>query len=94
GAVFSYDPIGCIERLEYAASGAAEAMLLPFLDCQVGHVTLSEGSERPKLTIDRACALMRDAFRACAEREMSTGDSIHLVIVEAGKPPRHERRKL
>ncbi|GMR44085.1 hypothetical protein PMAYCL1PPCAC_14280, partial [Pristionchus mayeri] len=94
GAVFSYDPIGCIEQLPYSASGAAKPLITPFLDCQVGHVTLSEGSERPKLTIERACALMRDAFRACAEREITTGDSIHLVIAEAGKPPRQERRKL
>ncbi|KAF8383223.1 pbs-6 [Pristionchus pacificus] len=94
GAVFSYDPIGCIERLPYSASGAAEPMLVPFLDCQVGHVTLSEGTERPKLTLERATALVRDAFRGCAEREITTGDSIHLVIAEAGKPIRHERRKL
>ncbi|VDM65583.1 unnamed protein product [Strongylus vulgaris] len=61
GAVFSYDPIGCIERIVYAATGAAEPMMIPFLDCQ-------------------------DAFRTAAEREISTGDKIHLVIAEAGKP--------
>lgn len=35
GAVFSYDPIGCIERLQYTASGAGEPMIIPFFDCQV-----------------------------------------------------------
>ncbi|PIO58211.1 hypothetical protein TELCIR_20359, partial [Teladorsagia circumcincta] len=34
GAVFSYDPIGCVERIAYSASGAAEPMMIPFLDCQ------------------------------------------------------------
>ena len=94
GAVFSYDPIGCIERLGYSASGAAEPMLIPFLDCQIGHVTLADGIERPPLTLERALSLARDAFRAAAEREISTGDSIHLVIAEHGKPIREERCKL
>ncbi|ETN68262.1 peptidase, T1 family [Necator americanus] len=102
GAVFSYDPIGCIERIAYAATGAAEPMMIPFLDCQVGHVTLAEEAERPPLNLQRAVSLMKtfvdfllkvnkavteqDAFRTAAEREISTGDKIHLVIAEAGKP--------
>uniref|UniRef100_A0A8R1EGV8 Proteasome subunit beta n=1 Tax=Caenorhabditis japonica TaxID=281687 RepID=A0A8R1EGV8_CAEJA len=85
GAVFSYDPIGCIERLGYSASGAAEPMIIPFLDCQIGHVTLDEGYEKPALTMERAISLMKDSFRGAAEREISTGDKIHLVIAEAGK---------
>ncbi|CAJ0576706.1 unnamed protein product, partial [Mesorhabditis spiculigera] len=86
GAVFSYDPIGCIERLSYTASGAAEPMLIPFLDCQIGHVTLADGIERPALTIERATSLIKDAFRGAAEREISTGDKIHLIIARAGQP--------
>ncbi|VDO21656.1 hypothetical protein V3C99_010954 [Haemonchus contortus] len=86
GAVFSYDPIGCIERIAYSASGAAESMIIPFLDCQIGHVTLSEEAERPPLTLQRAVSLMKDGFRSAAEREISTGDKIHLIIAEAGKP--------
>ncbi|EPB69954.1 peptidase, T1 family [Ancylostoma ceylanicum] len=86
GAVFSYDPIGCVERIAYAATGAAEPMMIPFFDCQVGHVTLADEAERPPLTLQRAISLMKDAFRTAAEREISTGDKIHLVIAEAGKP--------
>uniref|UniRef100_A0A915BGN6 Proteasome subunit beta n=2 Tax=Parascaris univalens TaxID=6257 RepID=A0A915BGN6_PARUN len=88
GAVFSYDPIGCIERLQYTASGSAEPMIMPFLDCQVGHVTLTGDVEKPALTIERATSLMKDAFRVSAEREICTGDKIHLVIAERGKPIR------
>lgn len=86
GAVYSYDPIGCVERIAYSASGAAEPMIIPLLDCQVGHVTLSDDVEKPPLTLERAVSLMKDAFRTSAEREISTGDKIHLVIAEAGKP--------
>uniref|UniRef100_A0A915DV45 Proteasome subunit beta n=1 Tax=Ditylenchus dipsaci TaxID=166011 RepID=A0A915DV45_9BILA len=86
GAVFSYDPIGCIERLTYSCSGAASPILEPFLDNQVGLKTLAEGVEKPKLTIERATALLKDAFRFATERETSTGDSLMVVVAEAGKP--------
>uniref|UniRef100_A0AC34QNF7 Proteasome subunit beta n=1 Tax=Panagrolaimus sp. JU765 TaxID=591449 RepID=A0AC34QNF7_9BILA len=88
GAVYSYDPVGCIERLPYTSTGAGEPMLQPFLDNQVGHVTLSEKLERPKLTIERAIGLAKDAFKMTAEREISTGDKINVAIAEAGKPIR------
>ncbi|KAK6113372.1 Proteasome subunit family protein [Brugia pahangi] len=88
GAVFSYDPIGCIEHIAYTASGSAEPMIMPFFDCQIGLVTMSGDVEKPLLTIERATSLIKDAFRVAAEREISTGDKIHLVIAEAGKPIR------
>uniref|UniRef100_A0AC34FZL1 Uncharacterized protein n=1 Tax=Panagrolaimus sp. ES5 TaxID=591445 RepID=A0AC34FZL1_9BILA len=94
GAVYSYDPIGCIERLAYSSSGAGESMIQPFLDNQVGHFTLGEKADRPKLTIERAIALAKDAFKMTAEREISTGDSIRVHIAEAGKPIRREIVKL
>uniref|UniRef100_A0A914W3A6 Proteasome subunit beta n=1 Tax=Plectus sambesii TaxID=2011161 RepID=A0A914W3A6_9BILA len=90
GAVFSYDPIGCIERLQYSASGAAEPMIIPFFDCQVGQVTVSKETEKPALTLERAISLVKDAFRVAAERETSTGDKIHLVVAAHGKPIHQE----
>ncbi|KAE9553454.1 hypothetical protein FO519_003326 [Halicephalobus sp. NKZ332] len=88
GAVYSYDPVGCIERIAYTCSGAGEPLIQPFLDNQVGHVTLDEKVERPKLTIERAIGLVKDAFKMTAEREISTGDKVNVVICEAGKPIR------
>lgn len=35
GAVYSYDPVGCVERLQYSSSGAGEPLIQPFLDNQV-----------------------------------------------------------
>ena len=86
GAVYSYDPTGCIERLQYSASGAAEPILNPFLDNQVAHGTLSEDVDKPPLTIERATSLLRDAFRFATERETSTGDQLYVVVAQAGKP--------
>ena len=94
GAVYSYDPIGCIERLAYSSSGAGESMIQPFLDNQVGHFTLGEKADRPVLTIERAIGLAKDAFKMTAEREISTGDNIRVHIAQAGKPIRVETVKL
>ncbi|KAH7708849.1 CRE-PBS-6 protein [Aphelenchoides avenae] len=90
GAVFSYDPIGCIERLTYSSSGAAEPLIQPFLDNQVGHVSVDKSIERPPLTLDRALGILRDAFKLSSEREITTGDRILCVIAEKGKPTRKE----
>uniref|UniRef100_A0A914DS25 Proteasome subunit beta n=1 Tax=Acrobeloides nanus TaxID=290746 RepID=A0A914DS25_9BILA len=86
GAVFGYDPIGCIERQPYDSTGAGEPIITPFLDNQVGYKNLSESADKPPLTLDRAIKLVRDAFRMVAEREITTGDRINLVIAEAGQP--------
>jgi 20S proteasome subunit beta 6 len=37
GCVFSYDAIGCIERLKYAATGTGSALIEPFLDNMVAY---------------------------------------------------------
>lgn len=89
GAVYSYDPIGCIERLQYSCSGAGEPLMQPFLDNQIGFMTLSEQADRPQLTIERAIALVKDAFKTVAERETSTGDKISVVVAEHNKPVKH-----
>lgn len=51
-------------------------------------MTLSDEVEKPILSIERAISLMKDAFRMVTEREISTGDKMHLVIAEHDKPIR------
>jgi len=86
GAVYSYDPIGCIERLPYSCSGAGEPILQPFFDNQIAHMTISKDVEMPEMTLERAKALITDGFRFVAERETSTGDSIHVVVAKHNSP--------
>lgn len=59
-----------------------------FSHLQISHVTLSDEVEKPILSIERAISLMKDAFRMVTEREISTGDKMHLVIAEHDKPIR------
>jgi len=89
GALFRYDPVGCIELVKCDAQGAGTEILQPFLDNQVTWSNKPEAT-RPPLTIERAKKIMRDGFRAVAERETSTGDSLYLITLAAGKPMEEE----
>jgi len=89
GALYRYDPVGNIERAECDVSGAGTEIMQPFLDNQVTW-TNKTAESRPVLTIDRAKKLLRDGFRAVAERETSTGDALVLITVAAGKPLEEE----
>jgi len=86
GAVYSYDPVGCVERVSTQCSGDGEPLLQPLFDNQARFATLAPGIERPTLTVERAISLIKDGFRFIAEREISTGDSIYIVVAQAGKP--------
>lgn len=43
GAVYSFDPVGSYERETCRAAGAAQSLLQPFLDNQVGALVLKSG---------------------------------------------------
>jgi len=89
GALYHYDPVGNIERGDCDASGAGTEILQPYLDNQVRWTNKSPES-RPELTVERAKKILRDGFRAVAERETSTGDGLVLVTLMAGKPAEQE----
>lgn len=89
GALYSYDPVGCIEEIDYISAGSAHDMVQSFFDNQIGWVT-QETTKPPEMTMDRAKSLMKDAFKSATERETCTGDKIHLVILAKGKPVQEE----
>jgi len=90
GTVYSYDPIGCAERLQHCVVGAAYSLIQPFLDKHLEAdlalpVGASTGYKMSELSVERAVSLLKDAFQFAAERETSTGDGIDLAVVQAGK---------
>jgi len=89
GALYRYDPVGTIERTTCDAHGAGLEILQPFLDSQV-HWDNKPAATRPPLTIERAKKVLRDGFRAVAERETSTGDKLFIITLAAGKPLEEE----
>lgn len=80
GYVYSYDPIGHCERHTYRAGGSSAALLQPILDNQVGLKNMEQKPQVP-LDIDRAVALVTDAFVSAAERDIYTGDGVLISIV-------------
>eukprot|EP00291_Cryptomonas_curvata_P021874 CAMPEP_0172159516 /NCGR_PEP_ID=MMETSP1050-20130122/5015_1 /TAXON_ID=233186 /ORGANISM="Cryptomonas curvata, Strain CCAP979/52" /LENGTH=243 /DNA_ID=CAMNT_0012829115 /DNA_START=1 /DNA_END=728 /DNA_ORIENTATION=+ len=81
GCVFSYDAIGCFERLKYTASGTGQALVEPFLDNLVGYKNTDK-----KPTVSRSCEetleLVKDIFASAGERDIYTGDFVDIYIIQ------------
>lgn len=94
GCIYSYDPIGHCEKSTYHAGGSAGALLQPLLDNQIGLKNMLNVKEAP-LSLDRALGIVKDVFTAAAERDIYTGDSIHINIVtkDGIKEEKFELRK-
>ncbi|ELT91509.1 hypothetical protein CAPTEDRAFT_172055 [Capitella teleta] len=80
GCVYSYDPVGSYEREVYRAGGSAGPLLQPLLDNQIGFKN-QQGVEKVSLSKDKAIKLIKDIFISAAERDIYTGDSLHLKVV-------------
>lgn len=80
GVVYSYDPIGHMEKASYRAGGSAGALLQPVLDSQVGFKNQPADAKVP-ISKERAVAIVKDTFISAAERDIYTGDSVILNII-------------
>lgn len=82
GCVYSYDPVGHCERVNYRACGTSSAMLQPLLDNQIGRKNI-EGAVETKPTIEEAVTIIKDAFVSATERDINTGDGMHIMVLTA-----------
>ncbi|CAG0892622.1 unnamed protein product [Cyprideis torosa] len=80
GVVFSYDPVGHMDKKKYVATGAAGPLLQPLLDNQVGHKNISI-ERTDALSKEEAISLVKDVFISAAEREINTGDGVHIMVL-------------
>lgn len=80
GFVYSYDPIGHMEKHKYRAGGSSSALLQPVLDNQVGLKNMEIKQDTP-LTKERAVDLITDTFVSAAERDIYTGDGVLINII-------------
>jgi len=52
--------------------------------CQIGFKNQSNVPEPPPpLTVDKAVTLVKDVFTSAAERDIYTGDGLHIEVVSA-----------
>lgn len=80
GCVYCYDPIGHCQKVAFNAKGSAGALLQPLLDNQIGYENMDNVTSEP-IHIEKAMALLKDAFISAAERDIYTGDSIFINII-------------
>jgi len=80
GCVYSYDPVGHSEKATYRAGGSAVSLLQPLLDNQVGLMNMENIDKKP-ISMENAINIIHDVFISAAEREIHTGDGIHLNII-------------
>ena len=80
--VYSYDPVGHVEKHKYRAGGSSVALLQPLLDNQVGKMNM-EGRKQDagKVSLEEAVNLVHDLFISAAEREIHTGDQIAFKVI-------------
>lgn len=88
GCVYSYDPVGCYERESYRAEGSASTLLQPLLDNQIGFKNLENVDEVP-LTKEKAVGLVKDVFISAAERDIATGDSVVIHVIDKDGVQKH-----
>uniref|UniRef100_A0A914GZP4 Proteasome subunit beta n=1 Tax=Globodera rostochiensis TaxID=31243 RepID=A0A914GZP4_GLORO len=93
GSIYGYDPIGCMERFPFNASGYGGKIVQTFFENQWTFSTVSpeERKKMPAPTLERALSVMRDAFRGLSERETTTGDSVKLYWAKAGEDQVHHQ---
>merc|ERR1712142_1109759 len=80
GYLYSYDPVGHMERNMYRAGGSSVSLLQPLLDNQVGLKNMQNVDKTP-ISLEKAISLIHDVFISAAEREIRTGDGIHFSII-------------
>lgn len=92
GAVYSYDPIGMVQRTSCDCSGTGASILQSFFDIKIDECTIDKEKRGKKpMDLEQAKRLMRDGFRSVAERESQTGDAIKLVwLTKNDKQPKEE----
>lgn len=80
GAVYSYDPIGHTQRSEFESGGSSGSLLQALLDNQLGFRN-QENVDRTPVPLEKAITIVRDAFISAAERDIYTGDGVHLCAI-------------
>merc|ERR1711884_925028 len=73
------DSVGNMERNMYRAGGSSVSLLQPLLDNQVGLKNMD--LEKNPISLEKAISIIHDVFISAAEREIHTGDGIHINII-------------
>ena len=73
-ALYSFDIVGCLQKHNFKAYGAAEAMMQPMADMYIDRLNM-QGRENmlESCTVEDAIELVTNMFEAATERQITTG---------------------
>jgi 20S proteasome subunit beta 6 len=84
GVVYGYDAIGSYQAIDAGASGTGQSLIQPLLDSQKSFknqlLVPTYGSDN--LSLQQAINLVKDSFTSAGERDIYTGDSVEIVIID------------
>lgn len=80
GIVYSYDAVGCFEKMKYTVSGTGQALIEPFLDNMVAYKNTDKKPLNER-TLDETLELVKDIFSSAGERDIYTGDFVDIQII-------------
>lgn len=85
--------VGSYNRVRSACCGRGQELLQPVLDQFTSEAP--EGDHGVELTCEEAVSVVKEAFLSGAEREISIGDEVEVVVMRRGRRrPRVERLAL
>mmetsp|Transcript_12722 Transcript_12722/g.40203 ORF Transcript_12722/g.40203 Transcript_12722/m.40203 type:complete len:216 (-) Transcript_12722:514-1161(-) len=85
GAIYGYDALGSTTRSNYSAVGSSSALAMATLDSLIARKNWAN-SDRPENSLpprEEAIAVAKDVLVTVAERDVSTGDSAHIWILDS-----------
>lgn len=81
GAVYGYDAVGSYQRVPVVCQGTGHELIQPVVDNQVDRKHQAGKKRWDDITEDEAVALVQDSFTSAGERDIYTGDSVDIAII-------------
>lgn len=89
--MYSYDVVGSYNRVTAACCGRGQELMQPVLDQFAAEAPEGAGVT---LSCEEAVRVVKEAFLSGAEREISIGDEVEVVVMKRGQRPTVERLAL
>jgi len=83
GYLYSYDAVGCLEKLSHSVVGTGRDMIEPLLDGVINkqHRAPDDKGVAGSIPLEQAIEYAKRAFRAASERDIYTGDQMELYLI-------------
>ena len=80
GAVYGYDAVGSFQRVPVVCQGTGHELIQPVVDSQIDRKH-QVGKDRWDIPQEDAVTLVKDCFTSAAERDIYTGDSVEIAVI-------------